>query len=136
MIDQVQANLACLESIPPLRWCTIHDRQLLLPVPERDVALLSRQSECAVRSEILLMADAPIQRHCTAQLCRTKADLLDDSAHGCAIPQFFSSDSLLVRRSSLNETSESSDLRLARFGGVHWHHVDLRNTTMTLRAWR
>jgi hypothetical protein len=54
------------------------------------------------------------------QSCRTDADCFGDSAHVCAIPQSFSSVSLLARRSGLNKTSKSSDSRapeLARFGG-------------------
>jgi hypothetical protein len=87
-------------------------------VPGRNVALLSSQRECAVHSEMLLTAGAPMRSHCARSTAARTPIPYDDSAPVCAIPQFFSSVSLLVRTSGLNKTSKSSDLRapeLARF---------------------
>jgi len=87
-------------------------------MPGRDVALLSSQRECAVHSKMLLTAGAPMRSHSANSAAARRPTSFDDSAPVCAIPQFFSSVSLLVRRSGLNKTSKSLDLRapeLARF---------------------
>lgn len=57
-------------------------------------------------------------KHLRCSAAARRPTSMVDSAPVCAIPQFFSSVSLLVRRSGLNKTSKSSDLRapeLARF---------------------
>lgn len=89
-------------------------------MPDKNVALLSSERGCAVHSEMSLMVDAPMRSQCALNATGQRLTCFSDSAHVCAIPHISSRLSLLVRRSGLNKTSKSSDLRapeLARFGG-------------------